>query len=375
MGRRYYTMTLRKRAVCALGGCVIFWSGAGRAEEPEKVKKPEKPAIVDATEALDSGKTPAAATIDRIMEQAVRNIAARYNLNDVQAEETDKLMKREVYRFLIEHENEVWPIIRDLLKWQLQTPDDPEKMMDIGKAAGPLAKLAEEAIYRSNEEWGLILTPEQKRVHDFDLTEMRKTFEEIHQNFAEWEAGRPTEKGIVPDPQIAGRDPPRPPRPPKGRLPDPEVEIFDPNQIFETLVEEFIKEYGLDEGQITSARSILEEFKVKANDFREAKKVEFAKIALKQQEAMVDRDLDTIKKARADQKKLLRPVYELSAEMHDRLEKLLTTAQIQRHAERSKRADEKPKASKVTKKTSPKKSKPSEGESSESGSQAKSDKG
>lgn len=371
-------MTLRERVVCVLAGCVVFWGGAGRAEEPEKSKSPEKlqkPAIVDAAEALDSGKTPAAATIDRIMKDAVRNIAARYNLNDVQTEETDKLMKRGVYRFLKEHENEVWPIIRDLLKSQLMRPDDPEKVKEIGKAAGPLAKLAEAAILEANEEWRLLLTPAQKRVHDFDMAEMGRTFEEIHQNFADWEAGRPTGKGIFPEPQIAGSGPPRPPRPPKGQLPPPEVEIFDPNQIFEMLVEEFIKEYELDEGQITSARSILEEFKVKANDFREAKKVEFAKIALKQQEAMVDGDLDSIKKARAAHKKLLGPIYELSTEMHGRLEKLLTTAQIQRHAERSKRAHEKPKASKVTKKTSPKKSKPSEGQATESDSQAKSDKG
>ena len=372
-------MTLRERVVCVLVGCVVFWGGTGRAEEPEKSKspeKPQKPAIVDAAEALDSGKTPAAATIDRIMEQAVRNIAARYNLNDVQTEETDKLMKREVYRFLKEHENEVWPIIRDLLKSQLMRPDDPQKVKEIGKAARPLAKLAETAILEANEEWRLILTPEQIRVHEYDMAEMGKTFEEIHQNFADWEAGRPTGKGIFGDTQQAAQGgPPRPPRPKKGQLPPPRVEVFDPNQIFETLVEEFIKEYQLDEGQITSARSILEEFKAKANDFREANKLEFAKIALKQQEAMVDGDLDGIKRARAAHKKLLGPIYELSTEMHGRLEKLLTTAQIQRHAERSERAPEKPKpkGSKVTKKVSPKKSEPSAGQATESDSQAKSD--
>ncbi len=103
--------------------------------------------------------------------------------------------------------------------------------------------------------------------------------------------------------------------------------------------------------------------------------MEFARIALKQREAIDQRDTDTIKQARASQKQLLGPIYELSTEMHGRLEKLLTTAQIQRHAERSERAREKPKASKVTKKTSPKKSKPSEGQATESDSQAKSDKG
>ena len=39
-------------------------------------------------------------------------------------------------------------------------------------------------------------------------------------------------------------------------------------------VAEFIKEYELNEGQITAARSILVEFKGKANDFKNAKKKE-----------------------------------------------------------------------------------------------------
>ena len=64
------------------------------------------------------------------MKQAVRNIAARYNLNDKQTEFTDELMTREVHRFLREHEAVIWPLIRDLLAAQLRPPEDRQKMMD-----------------------------------------------------------------------------------------------------------------------------------------------------------------------------------------------------------------------------------------------------
>lgn len=339
--------------------------------------KSKKPPVEDAAEALDAGQVPAAATIERIMEQAARNITARYNLNDVQTEETRKLMKREVYRFLKAHENEVWPAIRDLLAAELgaKPPDSREEKMRLGKAARPLVKLAEEAIFGANEEWRLILTQEQKSVHDFDLSEMRKTFKKIDENFGEWEKGRSTENGIFPGPKLTGRQPPRPSQPPKGRLPEPEVEIFNPHRIFETLVEEFIKEYELDEGQITSARSILEEFKGKANDVREAKKLQFAKIAVQQQEALTRRDLDAIKEAAAAHKKLLEPVYQLCSAMDDRLKALLTTAQIQRHVATNTVTKAPEKSSTLTKKPPKKKTTVSESKSKEGDSKTKNDSG
>lgn len=327
------------------------WASPSRADQPEETSAP------DIAETLKSDGAPAAATIEAIMEQAVRNIAARYNLNDAQTENTRQLMKRDVYKFLKEHENEVWPAIRDLLATQLgaKPPESRDEVKRIGKASRPLAKLAEEAIFRANEEWRLILTPQQKEMHDFDLVEMRKTFEVIDENLAEWVDGEPTENNIFPEQnQLIGRQPPRPPRPRKG-LPEPKVEFFDPHPIFETLVEEFIKEYELDKGQITSARSILEEFKGKANDFRDAKKVDLTKIAAWQQDALDRRDLKAIKAAAVAHKKLLEPIYKLCDEMDGRLKGLLTTSQIQRHAEKSKAGEAWQRPPKVTKKTSPKK--------------------
>jgi hypothetical protein len=200
---------------------------------------------------------------------------------------------------------------------------------------------------------------------------MKTTFEKIDRNFAEWEAGRPPEEGLFPTPQLEGRQPARPIKPPEDK---PIKVIFDPESIFATLVEEFIKDYELDEGQITAARSILQEFKAKANDFKDSKKLEFAKIATQQQKAITDRDLDAIKKAAAAHKKLLKPIYELCGQMGDRLEGLLTTAQIQRHAEKDGSAKKPPKPATVTKRTSLKKAAPPEAEPATSNSQAKSDK-
>lgn len=298
---------------------------------------PKKMSVDEVSDALKSGdQTAAAATIDKIMEQAVANIARRYNLNDVQTQETDMLMKREVYKFLREHESEVWPAIRDLFAAGLGTtpPNSKEEIKRIGKAARPLTKLAKQAIYAANEEWRLILTEEQKKVHDFDLAEMKTTFDIIDENFGAWESGEAPGGPIFPAPNLKGRQPARPSKPQRGTLPKPQVEVFDPSNVFEELAQQFIKEYQLDDGQITSARSIVEEFKQKASDFRDAQKLEFAKIDLRVRRAYLARDAAAVKVAHADRKKLLDPIYGLCGTMEDRLKGLLTTAQIQRHEER-----------------------------------------
>ncbi len=282
-----------------------------------------------------------AATVETIMEQAVRNIALRYNLNDEQTGYTHELMRREVTRFLKEHEDQVWPVIRDLITAQFKPPGDKSKVMQIGKAAQPLATLAEKAIFDANEEWRHILTPQQKRKHDFDLDEMRKTFTKIHGNFDQWAKGVPSDGGIFPPAKIPPGDPPRPPRPPRGI--HPVVESIDIS-IFDTYVEEFIKDFELDEGQVDSARSILQEFKTKANNIRSAKKHEFEKVAADLTEAINKRSPEGIRKADAGRRKLLAFVHELFKQMDVRLKGLLTTAQKEKHPDRLASAEGKPRA-------------------------------
>lgn len=271
------------------------------------------------------------------MEAAVHNIAIRYNLNEVQKQYTGELMKREVRRFLRDHEAEVWPAIRGMLATQMGTrpPDDPEEVKRLGQGARPIAQLAKEAIFRANAEWREILDAEQKALHDFDLAEMREAFTQIDENLAAWEKGEPAaDKGIFPPP--SGR--PGPPLPTKPPLTKHKGLVVDevPIGILEAFVEEFIKDYQLDEGQITAARSILAEFQEKANSFKKAKKEEFAQIVAEREKAKAERDTGGIRRATAKHKKLLEPFYAIFGEMEERLQGLLTTAQKEQYAERQK---------------------------------------
>ncbi|MBI4717498.1 MAG: hypothetical protein HY763_06820 [Planctomycetes bacterium] len=323
-------------------GClaaVVSAAAAGvlSAAEPQPPKAGKAPAPV-ASSSLELQPTVAAsmATIETILTNAVRGISARYNLNEAQTAETDALMKREVFKFLQDHEAEVWPLIRDLLAAQLgaRPPSDVEEMKRIGAAAGPLAKLACDAIIRANKEWREILTPEQKKVHDFDMSEMEKTFEQIDRNFKDWAEGKPVEAPIFPATQPTAKGPPTPPKPVMQGL--PRGPILTDN-VFENFVEQFIKDYLLDEGQIDSARSILKEYKDKVADFRSGNKDELGRLANAIKEATEQRDYKKRTDAEAERKKLLEPVYELFAQMESRLKGLLNSVQLERY-EANKRA-------------------------------------
>ncbi|MCH7808347.1 MAG: hypothetical protein IIB60_03900 [Planctomycetes bacterium] len=347
-------MALHDRTTWLMGLLVVVFCGSAAALGQEGSTDSVAP----------SGFEPTSATIERIMDVAVGNIARRYNLNETQTQYTGELMRREVRRFLIEHEAEIWPAIRGILATQMgiNPPDDPEEVKRLGAAARPLAKLAEETIFRANAEWREVLTDEQKKMHDFDLAAMRQTFVHVDESLASWEEGKPTDAGIFPPaPSPVGG----PPVPPKPRTTSTTVIPTDqiPVGILATFVEEFIKDYRLDEGQITSARSILTEFKAKAETFKNTNKEAFAKIVKERSKAQTKRDTKAIKEVTARHKRMLQPFYALFAEMEGRLKGLLTTAQKEQYAERnqakSRRAKEtKPDAKDSTKDAKPQKPKP-----------------
>ena len=309
-----------------IGKSVFFMGLLAFACSAYATDDPKQPAADDVKQAKST------ATIERIMDQAVKNIGKRYNLNAAQLAKTDELMRREVRKFLHEHENEVWPAIRDILTSPGGNPSDPETARRIAKVGGPLVKLAKKAIFDANAEWRLMLTPQQKRTHDFDLGEMEKQFDQLDKNFSKWADGKTTEGGVFPaqNPRLAEISPPQPDKPPGPDLPTAEQRMFDIN-FFDTIVKQFIKDYGLDEGQRDSARSILKEFKDKAQSFMNANREEFAKILTVQERALHNRDRDMSRKAEVIRKQLLEPVYSFVKGMEQRLQRLPTSAQRARY--------------------------------------------
>ncbi len=352
----------------------LVFAGSTVASDPQKSLKND----------LQSSKTASAATVETIRRAAVKNIATRYNLNERQIMLTDELMEREVYRFLSEHEETVWPAIRDLLSCQLgANPPGVNKARQIGKSVLPIIIEAKKAIFRGNDEWRTILSDDQKTMHDWDMAEMEKQFQKINRNMQSWVDGNPNGGGLFPAQDMAN-SPPQPMLPsedwepgsspaelqpaervvertPATPLPKagPSTEKGFHPDVFEKFVEEFIKDYHLGQGQIDSARSILKEYKGKAALFYKKASSQLSLLEKQEKQAQRPFDRKAMAKIRTQRKALLQPIYELFGKMEERLKALLNRTQLAQYRERQPEAptfeDQEKKSTKTTKKAAKKK--------------------
>jgi hypothetical protein len=304
-----------------------------------------KPGSTEPSEPPADVLPPEWGTVEQIMMQSVRNIAARYNLNDEQTQITEDLMRERVTQFLEEHHDEIWPAIRTLIKAQLAgaPPENKAEVMRVGRVGRPLAQDALEAILEANEVWRECLAEDQRALHDWDLADIDRQFKEIDENLRSWAEGNPKDAGIFPVPQRYPGEPPRPIKPPDGWLPSKEnrgkvqtttaesrEDIFSPD-MFEAWVEAFIKDNELDAAQTGNARSILKEYKGRADAYLDANKEKISLAMVKQERALKLKDHEARKEADEEHRQLLEPVNDMFQQMEERLVAQLTTAQRARY--------------------------------------------
>jgi len=259
--------------------------------------------------------------VDSMMDQAVENISRRYNLNRSQNEYTREMMYREVNRFLREHQDEIYPLIRDLTQAGFSGQNlTPDQRMRLGKAAKPLIDAAKKAILDSNAQWRNVLSEDQKGLHDWDLREMEGQFEQIHGNIDKLAAGEAVDNPFFPEPKPITPEPPRPKKPGEQSMvpAGPVVERSDASP-FDVCVENFIKDYELDAAQQETARSFLREYKEYVETYRKSHKNEFDAIEKKLNEARNSGDIAKAKEAEAEQEKLNARIRQFLEEMRQRL--------------------------------------------------------
>ena len=261
--------------------------------------------------------------VDSMIRQASDNVSRRYNLNPEQAEFTRKMMFERVTKFLADNEEAIWPLVRDLARQQLTgKPPGPETAKRIGEAALPIVETAKKAIYEANEEWGDILSEEQKQLHEFDLREMEGQFAQVNRNFEEFQAGKPKPNPMFPEYEPKAGEPPRPKRPGGIRTLRRRQEDG-----WSRYVQSFIRRYQLDPGQRGTADSILRELKQDAEDHRASKAVEFKAVEKRFNEAVASGDLKKRMAAKREESVLNRRLEDLFEELKGRLDKIPTPGQ------------------------------------------------
>jgi len=308
---------------------------------------------------------------EQMMRQAAENIGNRYNLNNAQREYTHRMLTTEVNRFLEEHDD-IWPLIRDLARCQLrgEVPEG-EMAKRLGATALPILSEAKEAILRANQQWREeCLTPEQRKMHDWDLRDMEKTFSKMEANFMAMSDGTPVRQGIFPEPNTDEPQPVRPRQPSERHKPRPYAQASrarPQEDWWDNIVQDFIKRYQLDNSQSEAAFSILRDCKERARTYRESKDKEFADLAKKIAELHRSSANEPPKLGREKrrlvaklEKRLNKPITDLYKELMNRLDPIPTDAQRLRADGKTLRRTSKDKAAtEKTTKATPTPDKPS----------------
>jgi hypothetical protein len=179
-------------------------------------------------------------------------------------------------------------------------------------------------------------------VHDFDLQDMAKTFAKMNDNFRTMAEGGPGVAQIFPEPN---RDlsHPSPPKAPDPNYKAPEIEPVPregpPREhMWDRYVEEFIRDYNLDDSQSEAAHSILRECKQRAQDYRNSKRSEFRQVEERMRDAKRGDQTPEVRTNKLKiwtqiERSLNKPILDLFQELQNRLEPIPTDAQ-RAHARR-----------------------------------------
>ncbi len=267
--------------------------------------------------------------VDALIEQAVKNVSARYNLNTEQEQVTRTMMFDGVKKFLNHNREEIWPLIRELIRLQVGgTPPDADVAKRLGPTALRLVEEAKRAILDANMEWRKILSDEQVKMHDFDLSEMDKTFKKVTENFESWKDGNPVPAQLFP-PAPEGKLPGEPDTPRRPAMVAQHLE-----DQWDAYVNKFIRDYELNDGQIEAARSVLRQLKERAADYRTTNADKFAANDAAAAGAARANDGILVAKAAAEKKELSAPIVAMFDELKQRLEPIPDAAQIEKYQAR-----------------------------------------
>ena len=270
--------------------------------------------------------------VDTMMEQAVQQISRRYSLNPKQEEYTRLLLQNRVKAFLAAHETEVRELLQESIDMRLgRAKADPASLKMWAERAMPLYQEASAAILEGNEEWGVILNDQQKKIHEGDLRLMRTSFEGVTGTLQAWARGSGPKLPPIKDPNAVAQNAAETGASQNGgsvsQNPKPvEAQYVEDNWL--SYVNMFVAAYGLDEAAKTSARDkIYKEQFGKAKEYRKRRAANFERVE-KQLKDLTPANASRRPAIQSRLKSLERPIYDLFIEMDERLHKLLTAAQV-----------------------------------------------
>lgn len=324
MTSRFFTHCLTRPAVQVAAGILVFCSQVAVGQQPP-------------TQSGDAKKAPTAQThpnnpemwnIEAMMEEAVTQIARRYNLSEPQENYTRLLLKKRTIAFLEVNEKDVRELLKESIDLRTGTkPPSFEAYMKWAVRAAPIYAEASKAIIEGNDEWRAILNDEQKKTHDADLSLMRTNFDQVGKTMEEWQKGN-TPVGRAPGTAPGEGGPGVVGNPQQGQklIVPPAIVRREPEDNWLAYANLFIDTYRLDEKQANAARDrVHKDMKDQAIKYRQKHKAEFE--AVETGTKLAGASKMKIQETAAKKVELEKPVREMFMDMDRRLDGLVDSKQ------------------------------------------------
>ncbi|UCE59466.1 MAG: hypothetical protein JSU63_18730 [Phycisphaerales bacterium] len=297
---------------------------------------PEVGAAKPQPEPLPEGLWPSPKLMNSMLYRWADAFMADYELSDEQRDQIRRTVAERWSRFLEDNRSTIQPLMNELLEMRMDV--DPPKKEDVqawAERAVPIFDKTSEQLTRGMDDFRKALNPVQKaqferevlrigvelqvarrklqqwQSGDFDVEELHQRSEAKHQSRREHRQQQQLER--------------------QRQHPQTEASRTETDQIAAELdawdkhVEEFIRTYGLNEGQRTAALSCLGELKARARAHRDRHREEIAKLEQRiKNNTGTDEELAEIKEALI---RLYGPIDGMFAELSRRLESIPTAQQ------------------------------------------------
>jgi len=272
---------------------------------------------------------------EQMMEDAVKQIATRYGLNQEQEDYTRLVLTQRTREFLKTYEADIRELLKESIDMRLGLKkSSKDAFKKWAERAKPIYEAAMKAIKEGNDEWRGILDEKQKQVHDADLAAMDTSFKAVTGMLDRWKTGNVSDAELAfqtPKAQSKGNPRLASGGDQTGVVSDPAGNVYTklPEDEWIKYLGQFIMAYKLDDVQRSGATSIHRGLNQQATNYRTSRRAEFDEVAAQERNGTFDGPDGAKRQAalKARRDKLEEPIHGLFVVMVNRLHALLTEDQ------------------------------------------------
>lgn len=265
-------------------------------------------------------------------------VSRQYELDDAQRTKVREAVVKRWSGFLNEHRSAIQPIVNEFVEMRMELePPTKERVQAWAKRATPVFEQFREQLNQGTAEFREILTPLQRSKFELQALQFGVGVQVAEQKLKQWQNGEfePSEFWEpTTDPERRERREERrrhrQEAAKKQAKAEPEPEETDQIALelkaWEDYVKAFVRIYSLDNGQRTTALSILSELKQRAIAHRDRHRDDIAKLEERIQSFTgTEEELADLKKQLTE---LYGPIDEMFNELKRRIEQIPTTEQL-----------------------------------------------